>query len=157
LLDRTVFHVADVIPDFPNANLLDVALQCLEGAMCYQNTLYDFLMDDEKLQEAAALQLIQLTLTFVGICTALWNSEISESVSAELDGKVAIGTFGFCLLKSSVDVLQQCSLPNPGLRIAASLAKYRSHHRSIDTSQLRLACSPSHIPSNRGSFSCASV
>jgi hypothetical protein len=62
-----------------------------------------------KLQEVAALQLIQLTLTFMGICTALWNSEISESASSELGGKVAIGTFSFCLLKSSVDMLRQSS------------------------------------------------
>jgi hypothetical protein len=36
-----------VIWDFPNANLFDLALQCLEGATCCQNTLYNFLMDDE--------------------------------------------------------------------------------------------------------------
>jgi hypothetical protein len=48
-----------------------------------------------KLQEAAALQLIQLTPTSVGICTALWNSEISESVSAELGGEAAISTLVF--------------------------------------------------------------
>jgi hypothetical protein len=71
----------------------------------------------------AALQLIQLMLTFVGICTALWNSEISESVSSELGGKVVIGIFGFCLLKSSVDMLRQSSLPNPGLRIATYFSR----------------------------------
>jgi hypothetical protein len=48
LLDRNVFHiVVDVIRDFANANLLNLALQCLEGATCYQSTLSDFLTNDE--------------------------------------------------------------------------------------------------------------
>jgi hypothetical protein len=35
LLDQNVVHVVvDVIRDFPNANLLYLALQCLEGATC---------------------------------------------------------------------------------------------------------------------------
>jgi hypothetical protein len=48
LLDRNFFHVVvDVIRDFPNANPLDLALQCLEGATCCQSTLCHLLMDDE--------------------------------------------------------------------------------------------------------------
>jgi hypothetical protein len=48
LLDQNVFHVAvDLIRDLPNANLPDLALQCLDGATCCQSTLYDFLMYDE--------------------------------------------------------------------------------------------------------------
>jgi hypothetical protein len=47
MLDRNVFYVVVEIWDLSNANLLDLALQCLEGATCYQSTLYDFPINDE--------------------------------------------------------------------------------------------------------------